>query len=140
MGVMAHDVLAERYGTSSPWRRRVVVAGSVLVSAVFLGWLTWTALAHADPDVSSELVAFQVDGDHEVSARLHLELGADDVRATCLLRAIAEDHTVVGELSFEVDAADVPGAGTLERSVRTERRATSVELLGCTTPDQPRPR
>ena len=48
--------------------------------------------------------------------------------ASCLLRAIAEDHTTVGEVAFE------PVDGRNEVSVRTERRATSVELVGCTAP------
>ena len=137
---MAHDVLAERYGSPTPWRRRAVIAASVLLAAVFLGWLAWTALSHGNPDVSSEMVAYEIDDDHGASARVHVVLGNDDVVATCVLRATAEDHTIVGERSFQVEGSDLAGGGTLERSVRTERRATTVELLGCTTADQPRPR
>ena len=58
----------------------------------------------------------------------------DDVVASCTLRAFADDHTTVGELAFE------PVDGRNEVTVRTERRATSVTLLGCTAPGQPRPR
>ena len=54
--------------------------------------------------------------------------------ASCTLRAFAEDHTVVGELVF------VPEDGRSDQDVRTERRATSVELLGCTAPGQNHPR
>jgi hypothetical protein len=44
---------------------------------------------------------------------------------------------VVGELSFTPEyGADQP----LEETVRTERRATSLELIGCTAPGQSRPR
>ena len=50
------------------------------------------------------------------------------------VKAFAEDHTVVGEATF------TPVAGRNEVTLRTERRATSVESVGCTTPDQPRPR
>jgi hypothetical protein len=137
---MAQDVLAERYGTGSSWRRPAVVAGSALLAVLFLGWLGWSALTHSDPDVSSEMVAYEITDDHEALARMRVELSADDVVASCLLRATAEDHTIVGELSFEVGRADLVEGSTLERSVRTERRATTVELLGCTTPDQLRPR
>jgi len=71
------------------------------------------------------------------TARIAVRFGDDSVRATCLLRAYAEDHSVVGELSFtpEHDATQ-----PIEETVRTERRATSVELIGCTAPGQPRPR
>ena len=58
----------------------------------------------------------------------------DGVEASCRVRALAEDKTAVGELAF------TPVDGVNEVVIRTERRATSVEKLGCTSPDQPRPR
>ena len=135
-----HDRLAQRYGAPSPRRRRVLVACSALLATGFLAWLAWTALAHSNPEVSSDLVTWSVDGEHRVSAQVDVRLGDDDVVATCVLRATAEDHTVVGELSFRVGEAELGGGTTLEREVRTERRATSVDLVGCTTPEQARPR
>jgi len=56
------------------------------------------------------------------------------VRASCLLRAYAEDHSVVGELPVPVES----GAPTrsVVATVRTERRATAVELVGCSAPGQ----
>jgi hypothetical protein len=44
------------------------------------------------------------------------------------------DHSVVGELTVAVDSG--PATSTVRSTVRTERRATGVELLGCTAPDQ----
>ena len=89
-----------------------------------------------DPGGRLRLVTYSIDGEHEVTARVAVSLEDEDVRATCLLRAFAEDHTVVGELSFTPEhGADQP----LEETVRTERRATSLELVGCTAPGQPGP-
>lgn len=139
MDVVSHDVMTERYGAPSPLRRRAIVAVSTLVAVVFLAWLGWTALAHGDPDVSSDMVTWSIDGEHAASARVSVRLGDDDVTASCLLRAVAEDHTIVGELRFEVDAATLAEGDTLTREVRTERRATTVQLMGCTSPDQLRP-
>ncbi len=127
--------LADRYGAAAPWRRRVLLGASVVLAAAFLGWLGWTIWAQSTPDVESTMVGYDVVGEHEVTATVRIELGDDDVDATCLLRAFAEDHTIVGELSFTPTAS-----GRTEQTVRTERRATSVELMGCTTPDQSRPR
>jgi hypothetical protein len=138
--VSQQDSLTERYGAPSPVARRVLVTVIVLVAAAFLGWLAWTAFFHGDPDVSSELVSFTVDDEHQVTARVDVRLDEEDVVATCLLRAIAEDHTVVGELHFDVRAADLEGSNVLEREIRTERRATSVDPVGCTTTGQQRPR
>jgi hypothetical protein len=135
--VISQDVLGDRYGSPAPWRRRVLVAASVALALGFLGWLGWVAYAHSTPDVSSDLVTYSIDGEHEVTARVAVSLEDEDVRATCLLRAFAEDHSVVGELAFTPRyGADQP----LEETVRTERRATSLELVGCTAPGQSRPR
>lgn len=115
----------------------MVVAASVALGLAFLGWLAWTAYSYATPAVESDMVTYTIDGEHEVTARVAVDLNDEDVRATCLLRAFAEDHSVVGELSFTPEyGADQP----LEQTVRTERRATSLELIGCTAPGQSRPR
>ena len=87
--------------------------------------------------MESELIRFETVDEHSSTAEVRVDFGSDDVVATCKLRAYAEDHTVVGELSFTAE----PDEGTrYEQTVRTERLAYSVELVGCTTPDQARPR
>jgi hypothetical protein len=111
----------------------VTVGVAVALAVVSLGWLGWTVWFHSTPAVTSDLVSFDVTSDHETLARLDVELG-DGVEASCRLRAFAEDHTTVGELAF------TPVDGTNEVVIRTERRATTVEKLGCTAPGQPRPR
>ena len=125
--------LDERYGTPSRWRRPAFVTLALTLAAVGLGWLGWTVWFHTTPAVTSDLVSFDVTSDHEVQARLDVRLG-DDVDASCRLRAFAEDHTPVGEVVF------TPVGGTNEVVIRTERRATTVEKLGCSAEGQPRPR
>ena len=130
------DPVADRYGRPAPWRRTAVVVGSGLVGVLALVWLAWSTLFHANPDVSSALVTFTVVDDHQVSARIDVVLHGDPaaLQASCVVRAISADHAVVGEATY------VPTQGTNVVQVRTERRATSVESVGCTTPDQHRPR
>ena len=114
-----------------------MIGACVLVAAVFLGWLAWATYDHATPAVESALVTYSIDGEHRATARMEIRLKDADVRATCLLRAYAEDHSVVGELSF------TPTFGAhqpIQRSLRTDRRATSVQLVGCTAPGERRPR
>ena len=125
--------LADRYGVPSPVRRRVLVVTIAAVAAAAVAWLAWAAWFHASPAVESELTSYDVVDDGSASAVVTVAL-ADDVVASCRIRAFAEDHTTVGELAFEpVDGRNVV-------TLRTERRATSVTLLGCTAPGQPRPR
>ena len=125
--------LADRYGAPSRSRRPLVIALAVVLAVTGLTWLAWTAWFHSTPEVSSELITFAVTSDHEASATLQVEL-QDGVVASCRVRAYAEDHTSVGELAF------TPVDGDNEVVVRTERRATSLEKIGCTAPGQPRPR
>lgn len=131
----ARTDLADRYGAPAPWRRRALLSASVALAAAFLGWLGWTIWAQSTPQVESAMVGYDVVDEHAVAATVRIDLADDDVEATCLLRAFAEDHTVVGELSFTPT-----GSGRTEQTVRTERRATSVQLVGCTAPGQNRSR
>ncbi len=125
--------LAERYGRPSPVRRRVLVGVVATVAAVFLGWLLWAAWFHATPTAESRLVTWSVVDDHQARATVAVTLdGADG--ASCVVRGVAEDHSTVGEVAFE------PVEGDNEVSLRTERRATSVTLVGCTAEGQDRPR
>ncbi|MCW2797738.1 DUF4307 domain-containing protein [Nocardioides sp.] len=132
----SQDLLAERYGAPRPWRRRVIVGGCVVLALVFLGWVGWTTWSNATPEVTSELVSFKVVDEHSASAVVDVRLADDKVAAACTLQAFAEDHSLVGTLTFTPD----PGAGErYEEVIRTERRATSVDLTGCTAPGQQRP-
>ena len=124
---------AERYGVASPWRRRALVTTATVVVLAFLVWLGWVIQDRTSPEVTSELETFSVQDEHAVTAVLLVKLDSSDVKASCRLRAYAEDHTTVGEHSFTPD----PGEGRRQvQEFRTERRATSVESLGCTAPGQ----
>jgi hypothetical protein len=130
-------VPADRYGAPAPWRRRVLLAGVTVVVGAFLGWLVWTVLVHAAPPVDSDLLSFDIVDEHTAVAVVHVELADDAADPSCLLRAYAEDHSVVGELSFVPETDD---GARIEKTIRTERRATSVESVGCTAQGQSRPR
>ncbi len=129
-------LLRARYGRRRPGGPVLVLATVVVVA--FLGWLAWATWSHATPTVESELLGYEIVDDHAATARVDVALRTDaDPDAAgvrCLVRATSVDHTPVGELSW------VPADGRQEVSIRTERRATSVELVGCTASDQPRAR
>ena len=127
--------LADRYGAPSAGRRWTLMAVVVVVVAAFLGWLGWTIWSQSTPEVTSSMSGFHVVDEHSATADVTVKLANEDVHATCTLRAYAADHTVVGELPFTPDAS-----GRSTQTIRTEREATSVELLGCTAPGQNRPR
>lgn len=133
-------VLDDRYGRRRPVRRLVLIGASVALFVIFGGWLAWVIWDSSTPEIESDLVSWKVVDDHTATARVDVRLRDRNVEATCKLRAYAKDHTNVGELSFAVPGPDFDEGGPVERTIRTERKATSVELVGCTTPTQKRPR
>ncbi len=138
MSDVTTDPLADRYGTPGPARRRTVIVASGVIGTVALAWLAWAAWAQGTPDVQSSLRSFDVVDTHTVTAVVIVKPRSSEVSANCLVRAFAADHSVVGELNFKV--AGESGTTVREVTVRTEREATSVERIGCTTAGQPRPR
>ena len=109
------------------------MGGVAVTAVVFLAWVGWVAWVHGTPAAESELIGFEVQSDNVTVAHVAVQL-EDGVIASCRVRAFAEDHTTVGEVSF------TPEQGLNDVDIRTERRATSVEPIGCTTADQLRPR
>ncbi|WP_191280038.1 DUF4307 domain-containing protein [Nocardioides flavus (ex Wang et al. 2016)] len=126
--------LTDRYGAPARWQRPVAIGVAALLAVVGLTWLAWTAWFHSTPGASSEVITYEVVSDYEIRARVDVRLEDGVQDASCRVRALAEDKTAVGELAF------TPVAGSNEVVVRTERRATTVEKLGCTAEGQPRPR
>jgi len=125
--------LSSRYGAPRAWQRPTLIAVSTLLAAAFLGWLAWATWIHATPPVRSELISFDATRAARVSAVVEVRLAEDAEDAECRLRALAQDHSVVGELVF------TPVDGRNEQSFRVERQANSVTLLGCTAKGQQRP-
>jgi hypothetical protein len=130
--------LAQRYRGPGRVQRVValVIVAALVVSGV--GLLAWSVVFESSPQVRSQLTAFDVKGEHEVDATFTVVRDTEFTQATCRFQAISADHAVVGDL--DVPVVDGPTQQTLRAEIRTERRATSVDLVGCTTPDQSRPR
>jgi hypothetical protein len=133
-----NDVMADRYGTAPPTRRRTVIIASGVVGLLALAWLAWVVWFQSTPDVQSSLRSFKVLDTQSVRAEVTVKPRSAEVEANCLLRAYGKDHSVVGERNFPV--RDTDDSTDLVVEFRTEREATSVELVGCTTDQQSRPR
>ena len=125
-------MLERRYGTRRPGRRLAVIVVTVLVAGAGLGWLVWAAIVHANPAVDADVASFDVRSVHRIDATVEVRVRDRDSAGTCLLRASAQDHSVVGEHRFRVDSS--PGRETTV-PVRTERRAVTVEVVDCIPAD-----
>lgn len=124
--------MQERYGVRDPRRRVLLIAATSVLAVMFLAWLAWAAVFHSSPAIDASVTAFDVVDTHEVRVKLQARLD-DDVEGDCLIRATASDHTNVGER--HVSAAELRAQGGEWISLRTERRATTVELVRCSERD-----
>ena len=102
-----------------------------------VAWLAWVVTYYAQPMVQSGLIGFEVTGKHAAQGTMTIQRRDRGVEASCLLRAYAPDHTIVGELNFGITAAS-PRQVTVTKRLRTERKATSVTIVGCRADGQPR--
>ena len=130
--------LKERYRGPRTTTRVVALVLIVALVGSGISFMAWAVIFHGSPKVTSELASWDIRDDHLVVAYLAVDRESQFVEASCRLRAIAADHTVVGEVTVPV--TDGAERQSLEVEIRTERRATTVERIGCTAPDQPRPR
>jgi len=121
--------MRDRYGTDHPRRRIVIWVATTLLAIVFLIWVAWVAIFHSNPAIDSEVASFNVVSDHRIDVRLSTHLRNADVRGTCLVRATARDHTIVGELNLT--AAQLRADEGTWIPIRTERRATTAEVIRC---------
>ena len=121
--------LAARYGTHRPGRRIALIGISTLLALAFGTWLAWAAWFHSDQPIRAEVAAYRVVDAHEVQVKLATQVRTG-AQGTCLVRATAADHTIVGELNLRV--ADLLRSDGDWISLRTEREATTVQLVRCT--------
>ncbi|WP_433161456.1 DUF4307 domain-containing protein [Kribbella sp. CA-247076] len=129
--------LDARYGRSGTSRRPVIIGVVAVIVAVGLAWLVWAALVGSNPPVTSRLIGFEITSPTSAKATVEIDK-RESTEASCRLQAKAADFSIVGELTVTVPA-DSPRHQTLTPTLTTQRPATSVVLIGCTTPDSPRP-
>lgn len=111
-------------------RRRTLLVVSTVLAALFLGWLTWVIAFRSDPAIEAELVSYEVVDAHQVRIRVESKFRDDSVTGSCLFRATARDHTIVGDINLSV--AELRAAGNDWIPVKTFDRATTVERVSCT--------
>lgn len=95
-----------------------------------LAWAVWAALDTGSTGLDASVTSYDVVSTHEVRVKVAIHPRDPDVDGTCLLRATAEDHTIVGELNLTADELREATGSWIP--IRTERRATTAALVRCT--------
>ncbi|OEU86265.1 hypothetical protein DB35_15055 [Streptomyces abyssalis] len=131
----AGDLPQGRYGTAATGvgrdartDRRLKIVGGVL-AVLSLAGICWFGADYVGGQaVSGQVIKFKVVSGRTVE--VHLEVRKDaEVGGVCTLRARSADGAEVGRKDVTV-AGDAEQVDTVA-SLRTTRRATSAELLGC---------
>jgi hypothetical protein len=130
--------LSERYGRTNHRQRVVALVLIVVLGATSIGFVGWVALLQSTPQVQSRITYFAFPDDNTAVARLTVVRESESTIATCRLEAVSEDHMLVGETDITVTTG--PTTQSVEVTIPTERRATTVTTDGCTTNEQSRPR
>jgi hypothetical protein len=115
----------------------VVIGVSAVIALAGLTWLGWAGYVQSTPPVQSRLDGFEIVSPTRAKATVQVDR-TKSVEASCRLQAKAADFSIVGELTVTVPA-DSPRQQTLPVLLTTQRSATSVVLIGCTTADSHRP-
>lgn len=129
--------LDARYGRTGRGRKPLVLGIIAILAAVALAWLLWVAFLASNPPVSSRMIGFTITSPTSAKATIQVDR-SKSVEAKCRLQAKAADFSIVGELTVTVPA-DSARQQSIDASLTTQRAATAVVLVGCTTADAHRP-
>ena len=122
-------LLQQRYGLPSSRQRALTVVVITLGVGLLLVWLGWAAWHQATTGVSADIVSFDVASAHRVDVTVDIHRPTD-VSATCTVKALAVDHSIVGQTDVTVPADSDPHH-TVELAITTEREATAVDVTSC---------
>ncbi len=124
--------LRARYGLDRSNRGPILLA--VLLVAAFVTVLGWAALRVADPAVTSKVLAWSILADDHVRVTFEVRRSADQP-VTCVVRAQDETRLDVGYATVTLPSGTTYVQPTYQ--LRTNARATIVEVLGCAPGDAP---
>jgi uncharacterized protein DUF4307 len=125
----AEQAMAERYGRTSPGRRWAGIVAMAIGVLALLGWVVWAALAQSHNSVGGLVESYDVRSPHEVSVTVQITRTSTDA-VHCTITAIATDHTEVGQRVVRLPAGP-SGTRTITTVVRTEREATTADVVDC---------
>jgi hypothetical protein len=121
------NLLKERYGKSSNnlWKY-----SALLLLAIGLPWLMWSASYHSNPPARVSLISFQPIDSRTIEITFELDRRDPASSQICTLVARDFEKNIVGEIDFEVPASKTnPQKITAEIPTRLE--AVNAGVLEC---------
>ena len=118
-GSQYHFDFNDRYGIK---QSRAWIPYALTFLLVGGGWILWAGLHHANPTVSSELIAFNNQDPRNVEIRYILNREDPSQQATCILVARDIDKVIVGQIIDHIPSSK----GAVERAIQIPTRADAV--------------
>jgi hypothetical protein len=125
----AAQSMAARYGTDRPRRRLVGILLGGLLATALAAWAVWAMSSQDSDPIEAQVTSYDVVSTHQVRVKVAAQFRDADVTGSCLVRATAEDHTIVGEVNLTADQLRAVRGSWVR--IRTERRATTATVVRC---------
>jgi len=106
----------DRYGVRSNngW-----ITPAIVFAVIGGGWLIWAGLHHANPEIRSELISFNVTAEREISIRYTIDRTDPNQVVICTLIASDQDKNVVGQIDYAIAAGQSHSEQTTAIPART---------------------
>jgi len=109
----------DRYGVRS---NKAWITPAIVFAVIGGGWLIWAGLHHANSEIRSELISFNVTAEREISMRYSIDRTDPNQVVICTLIASDIDKNVVGQIDDTIAA----GAAHSEQTTVIPARSAPV--------------
>lgn len=126
------EMLKKRYGVverNSRWRW-----AAMIVAAIGIPWLVWSAWHHSNPEIRTNLVSFQVIDSRTIEITFDLFRRDPGTPLICTVVARDFDKNVAGELDIQVPPSKEPSL-RLSAKIPTRVNPVNAALLRCSIND-----
>ncbi len=119
------ELLRNRYGLR-PGRWKYV---ALIIAAIAIPWLLWTAWVHSNPESQTSLISFEAIDERSISITFALTRKNPETEFICTLLARDIDKNVVGEIDLLVPAGVKSQKITAE--IPTRLPAVNAGIVEC---------
>lgn len=122
------ELLQQRYGAK---RRNYWQVAALLILALGLPWLMWSAWHHSNPSARITLVSFKPIDARSIEIKFELIRRDPGVAQLCTLIARDFDKNIVGEIDVTIPATPDKQSLIITEVIPTRLEAVNAGVLGC---------
>ena len=123
----SQELLRNRYGEASPGYWKFL---AIIVLAIGLPWLIWSAWYHSNPETRVTLVSFRPIDDRSIEITFDLDRRDSNSPHICTLIVRDYEKNVVGEIELAVPASPT-NPTQITTTIPTRLKAVNAGVLEC---------